>query len=111
ARCSPRARRRKCRRTGRCSKPIWGTDDASRQDHRIRARRCRLHAEPDDLERAHLDARQAEITLLIGPNGAGKSTVLKTLFGMLAPRSGEVRFEGKRVNGRSQRSLLAEGIT
>jgi branched-chain amino acid transport system ATP-binding protein len=57
-----------------------------------------------------LDARKAEITLLIGPNGAGKSTVLKTLFGMLVPRSGEIRFEGKRVNGKSQRELLAEGI-
>ena len=57
-----------------------------------------------------LDARKAEITLLIGPNGAGKSTVLKTLFGMLIPRTGEIRFEGKRVNGKSQRELLAEGI-
>src|SRR5258706_11701311 len=57
-----------------------------------------------------LDARKAEITLLIGPNGAGKSTVLKTLFGMLVPRSGEVRFEGKRINGMSQRALLAMGI-
>jgi branched-chain amino acid transport system ATP-binding protein len=57
-----------------------------------------------------LDARKGEITMLIGPNGAGKSTVLKTLFGMLVPRSGEVRFEGRRVNGKSQRELLADGI-
>src|SRR6201981_1378991 len=57
-----------------------------------------------------LDARKSEITLLIGPNGAGKSTVLKTLFGMLVPRSGEIRFEGKRINGKSPRDLLAEGI-
>ena len=57
-----------------------------------------------------LDARAGEITLLIGPNGAGKSTVLKTLFGMLVPRSGEVRFEGRRVNGKSQRELLAQGM-
>jgi branched-chain amino acid transport system ATP-binding protein len=57
-----------------------------------------------------LDARKGEITLLIGPNGAGKSTVLKTLFGMLVPRSGEVRFEGRRINGLSQRALLAAGI-
>jgi branched-chain amino acid transport system ATP-binding protein len=62
------------------------------------------------LNELSLDARKAEITLLIGPNGAGKSTVLKTLFGMLVPRTGEVRFEGKRVNGKSQRELLAEGI-
>jgi branched-chain amino acid transport system ATP-binding protein len=57
-----------------------------------------------------LDVRRGEITLLIGPNGAGKSTVLKTLFGLLVPRSGEIRFEGKPIGGRSPRSLLAEGI-
>src|SRR6266704_4543611 len=62
------------------------------------------------LNETTLDAGAGEITLLIGPNGAGKSTVLKTLFGMLVPRSGEVRFEGKRINGKSQRELLAEGI-
>jgi branched-chain amino acid transport system ATP-binding protein len=62
------------------------------------------------LNELSLDARKAEITLLIGPNGAGKSTVLKTLFGMLVPRTGEIRFEGKRINGKSQRELLAEGI-
>jgi len=57
-----------------------------------------------------LDARRAEITLLIGPNGAGKSTVLKTLFGLLVPRAGAIRFEGKPIGGRSPRALLAEGI-
>ena len=56
------------------------------------------------------DARKGEITLLIGPNGAGKSTVLKTLFGMLTPRSGEVRMAGKVINGRTPRQLLGEGM-
>ena len=62
------------------------------------------------LNETTLDARKGDITLLIGPNGAGKSTVLKTLFGLLMPRSGEVRFEGKRINGTSPRDLLADGI-
>ncbi|MEO8847595.1 MAG: ABC transporter ATP-binding protein [Casimicrobiaceae bacterium] len=62
------------------------------------------------LNQTSLDARAGEITLLIGPNGAGKSTVLKTLFGMLVPRSGEVRFEGASINGCPQRDLLARGI-
>ncbi|MBC7710065.1 MAG: ABC transporter ATP-binding protein [Rhizobacter sp.] len=57
-----------------------------------------------------LDVRKGEITLLIGPNGAGKSTVLKTLFGMLTPRSGEVRMAGKVINGRTPRQLLGEGM-
>jgi branched-chain amino acid transport system ATP-binding protein len=62
------------------------------------------------LNQLSLRARRGEVTLLIGPNGAGKSTVLKTLFGMLAPRSGEIRIAGRRVNGLSQRALLAEGV-
>jgi branched-chain amino acid transport system ATP-binding protein len=57
-----------------------------------------------------LDARKGEITLLIGPNGAGKSTVLKTLFGMLTPRSGEVRLNGEIINGRTPRQLLSQGM-
>jgi branched-chain amino acid transport system ATP-binding protein len=57
-----------------------------------------------------LDARERDITLLIGPNGAGKSTVLKTLFGILTPRSGEVRFQGKVVSGKGPRAMLADGI-
>ena len=57
-----------------------------------------------------LDVRKGEVTLLIGPNGAGKSTVLKTLFGMLTPRSGEVRMAGKVINGRTPRQLLSEGM-
>ena len=40
------------------------------------------------LNELSFEAKDGEITLLIGPNGAGKSTALKTLFGLLAPRSG-----------------------
>jgi branched-chain amino acid transport system ATP-binding protein len=62
------------------------------------------------LNETTLDANAGEITLLIGPNGAGKSTLLKTLFGMLTPRAGEIRFEGRRINGHPPRELLAQGI-
>jgi len=57
-----------------------------------------------------LDAREGEITLLIGPNGAGKSTVLRTLFGLLRPRAGEIRLAGKAIGGKSPRELLASGM-
>src|SRR6476661_5478445 len=58
------------------------------------------------LNETTLDVCKGEITLLIGPNGAGKSTVLKTLFGMLTPRAGEIRFEGRRINGTPPRAEL-----
>ncbi len=35
-----------------------------------------------------------EVVALLGRNGAGKSTTLKTLMGMVKPRSGQVRFDG-----------------
>jgi branched-chain amino acid transport system ATP-binding protein len=50
------------------------------------------------------------ITLLIGPNGAGKSTVLKTLFGLLKPKTGSIEFEGQNITSASQKDLLAKGI-
>jgi branched-chain amino acid transport system ATP-binding protein len=62
------------------------------------------------LNELSLDARAGEITLLIGPNGAGKSTVLKTLFGFLQPRSGEIHLAGKTMSGRGPRKMLEEGI-
>jgi len=55
-------------------------------------------------------ARDGEITLLIGPNGAGKSTALKTLFGLLTPRSGDIRLDDKSVAGTPPREMLAHGV-
>lgn len=54
--------------------------------------------------------RRGSITLLLGPNGAGKSTVLKTLFGLLKPRQGQITLDGEDVGGASQKALLAKGI-
>jgi branched-chain amino acid transport system ATP-binding protein len=53
-------------------------------------------------------AKRGKITLLIGPNGAGKSTVLKTLFGLLAVRSGRVSLDGKDITGASPKTLLTQ---
>src|ERR1700738_1183161 len=51
------------------------------------------------------------ITTVIGPNGAGKSTVFKTVFGMLAARSGRIVFEGAEITNLPPRGLLARGIS
>ncbi|MEJ2434758.1 MAG: ATP-binding cassette domain-containing protein, partial [Pseudolabrys sp.] len=41
-----------------------------------------------------------EVVALLGRNGAGKSTTLKSLMGLVTPRSGAVIFDGKDVAGR-----------
>jgi len=51
-----------------------------------------------------------EIVCLIGPNGAGKSTVLKTVFGLLEPWAGSVRFRGEEIGGLAPETIVREGI-
>jgi branched-chain amino acid transport system ATP-binding protein len=43
-------------------------------------------------------ARAGEVLALLGRNGAGKSTALKRIMGLLPPRSGEIRFDGERID-------------
>jgi branched-chain amino acid transport system ATP-binding protein len=62
------------------------------------------------LNELSFEAKAREITLLIGPNGAGKSTALKTLFGLLVPRSGTVKLGGKDVSGSTPRAMLDYGV-
>ena len=47
---------------------------------------------------ANLDVKQGEIVAIMGPSGSGKSTLLHCLAGILKPDSGEVMFDGKRLD-------------
>jgi branched-chain amino acid transport system ATP-binding protein len=51
-----------------------------------------------------------EIVTLIGSNGAGKSTTLRTISGLLRPRSGDVTFKGQRINGIPGHEVVKLGI-
>jgi len=44
-----------------------------------------------------LSAERGEVVVLLGRNGAGKSTTLKTLIGLVRPLSGEISFDGRRI--------------
>jgi branched-chain amino acid transport system ATP-binding protein len=50
------------------------------------------------LKGVSLTVNKGEIVTLIGSNGAGKTTTLRTISGMLHPRRGRVRLEGKRID-------------
>jgi branched-chain amino acid transport system ATP-binding protein len=54
---------------------------------------------------------EGEIVTLIGSNGAGKSTTLKTISGLLRPRSGEVLLGGTRIDGLRADQVVSLGIT
>jgi len=54
--------------------------------------------------------RQGEVVALIGANGAGKSTNLKTISGILRPKSGEILFENKPIHKVEPFHLIEMGI-
>src|SRR5713101_1444971 len=53
---------------------------------------------------------QGEIVTLLGNNGAGKTTTLRTLSGLLAPRQGDVRFEGSSLLGIAAHDVVLKVI-
>lgn len=56
----------------------------------------------------HVD--RGEIVTLIGANGAGKSTTLRTISGLLAPRSGTVTMLGETISGMPVHQVTAKGL-
>ena len=57
-----------------------------------------------------LTVNKGEIVTLIGSNGAGKSTTLRTISGLLHPKSGEITFKGEKISGRQGHEIVAKGI-
>ncbi len=60
-----------------------------------------------DLE---LAARRGEVAVLLGRNGAGKSTTLKTIMGLVAAESGEVRFDGRSIRSLATHAICRLGL-
>jgi len=54
---------------------------------------------------------EGEIVTLIGANGAGKSTILKTISGLLRPRSGSIRYDGQELTHVQAYQIVAKGIS
>ncbi len=51
-----------------------------------------------------------EAVAVVGPNGAGKTTLLRVISGVIAPRAGELVFEGTALAGRPAHAIVAHGI-
>lgn len=54
---------------------------------------------------------EGEIVTLIGANGAGKSTTLRTISGLLKPKTGTIKFLGKDIAGMPANKIVREGIS
>ena len=54
---------------------------------------------------------EGSIVTLIGANGAGKSTTLRTIAGLVKPRSGSISFLGEDITGKDPSYIVGKGIT
>jgi len=56
------------------------------------------------------EARAGEVVALLGRNGAGKSTTLKAMMGLVPSWSGEVRFDGRRIDRLAPHEIARLGL-
>ncbi len=67
--------------------------------------------EVDILSGVSIKVREGEIVTIVGPNGAGKSTLIKTIFGLLKPRSGRVLFRDEDIGGSKPHDVTRRGLS
>ena len=58
-----------------------------------------------------LEVKQGEIVTLIGANGAGKSTTLRTISGLIRPKTGHITFLGKDIAALPAQDIVKAGIS
>ncbi len=56
------------------------------------------------------EVNDGEIVALIGANGAGKSTILKTISGLMHPRTGTIEFDGHNISHMDAHKLVRQGL-
>ena len=56
------------------------------------------------------EVKVGEITCLLGRNGVGKTTLLKCLMGLIPAKSGEIRWQQQKLNGRKPHQRVQSGI-
>lgn len=56
------------------------------------------------------EVNEGEVIALIGANGAGKTTILHTITGLLSPKKGSVKFEGKEITKIPAHKIVSLGM-
>jgi branched-chain amino acid transport system ATP-binding protein len=58
-----------------------------------------------------LDAEQGQVVAILGGNGAGKTTTLRSISGLLRPRSGSIAFAGESITGLQAHVIVNRGLS
>jgi branched-chain amino acid transport system ATP-binding protein len=69
-----------------------------------------FYGDAQALASVSLDLAEGEIVAIVGANGAGKTSLIRTIGGVLAPRRGSIRFEGREIAGQPSHRVCNLGI-
>ena len=69
------------------------------------------YGEFQSLRDISLEVKAGQTVIIVGSNGAGKTTILKSICGLVHPRSGAVYFENQRIDHRPADQIVDLGIT
>lgn len=63
------------------------------------------------LKGVSIHLNEGETVALIGANGAGKSSILRAITGLAQPRSGQIFYQGERLDGTAASDIVKKGIS
>jgi branched-chain amino acid transport system ATP-binding protein len=63
------------------------------------------------LQEISLEMAEGEVIAILGANGSGKTTLVKTISGLIRPRSGEIRFKELRIDRLPPEQIVRRGIS
>ncbi|MCO5119777.1 MAG: ABC transporter ATP-binding protein [Burkholderiaceae bacterium] len=69
-----------------------------------------FYGDAQALDRVSLSVDAGQIVALVGANGAGKTSLIRTVAGILKPRSGSIRFEGQEIGGLDSHRVCNLGV-
>jgi branched-chain amino acid transport system ATP-binding protein len=62
------------------------------------------------LRKVSMQVSEGRVVTLLGGNGAGKTTTLKTISGILVPKSGSISFWKKKISGLPTEKIVQMGV-
>ena len=62
------------------------------------------------VKKISFSVEEGQVVTLIGTNGAGKTTTLRTISGLIRPASGEILFQGKRIDAAPAHDIVSLGV-
>ena len=69
-----------------------------------------FYGDAQALDQVGLEVGEGQIVALVGANGAGKTSLIRTVAGILAPRSGSIVFDGQAIGGLDSHRICDLGI-